>query len=153
MHLSPSSAVRRPAFTLLEVLLASAIAVLLMGALYVAVSIQLQHAQVARDLVQDSSLTRNLFARIAADSAPHLPPDIADEGNYVIAPEVRSLTFRYFGTAWQDSWDGRGPDGTATLGPPVAIEITIRIAPAGAANPDNEQSWKTYRHVVALPTA
>src|SRR5438045_9600879 len=76
MHLSPSSAVRRPAFTLLEVLLASAIAVLLMGALYVAVNIQLQHAQVARDLVQDSNLTRNLFARIAADAAPHLPPTI-----------------------------------------------------------------------------
>ena len=289
MHLSPSSTVQRPAFTLLEVLLASAIAVLLMGALYVAVSIQLQHAQVARDLVQDSSLTRNLFARIAADAAPHLPPaipnptgsssaassqqlasgataaggtttgaagasstdpsssssgaastlngltgpvtfnlgvqgdssrltlyvsrvprelsqlapdavaptlsderrvsywmaggtnsdtlglarqevkiatsddalgnlppDIADEGNFVIAPEVRSLAFRYFdGSAWQNTWDGTmaGPDGTTPVGPPVAIEITIRIAPAGAANPDNEQSWKTYRHVVALPTA
>jgi len=286
--MSPSSAVRRPAFTLLEVLLASAIAVLLMGALYVAVSIQLQHAQVARDLVQDSSLTRNLFARIAADAAPHLPPtipnvtgsssaagsqqlasgatpaggtttgasgaastdpssssgaaaavtgltgpvtfnlgvqgdssrltlyvsrvprelaqlapdavaptlsderrisywlaggtasdsfglarqevkvatsddalgnlppDIADEGNFVIAPEVRSLAFRYFdGSSWQNSWDGTmaGPDGTTPVGPPVAIEITIRLAPAGAANPDNEQSWKTYRHVVALPTA
>ncbi|HEV3082766.1 MAG TPA: hypothetical protein VGY66_23480 [Gemmataceae bacterium] len=58
---------RRPAYTLLEVLLASAIGVLLMGGLYVAVDVQLRHAQAGREVVQQGTLARALLARMTSD--------------------------------------------------------------------------------------
>jgi prepilin-type N-terminal cleavage/methylation domain-containing protein len=64
---STAAARRRAAFTLLELLLASAIGVLLMGALYVAMRVQLRHAQVAREVVQESTLVRALFTKIESD--------------------------------------------------------------------------------------
>jgi len=57
----------RPAYTLLEVLLASAIGVLLMGGLYVAVDVQLRHAQAGREVVQQGTLARALLARMTSD--------------------------------------------------------------------------------------
>ncbi len=97
----------------------------------------------------------------ANDDSTLLPPDITDETPYIIAEEVRDLAFRYFdGANWQDSWDGTAtqtPDGTqqiGPIGPPVAIEITLKVAPPGVkAEASDEQTWKTYRHVVFLPTA
>src|SRR5262249_17299391 len=76
----------------------------------------------------------------------------ADEASHVIAPEVKSLQFRYFdGSNWQDSWDGTqpGPDGVTPQGPPRAIELTI-----GFGTPDNpDAALKTVRHVIAIPPA
>lgn len=65
---------RRQAFTLLEVLLASAIALLLMGALYVAVDIQLKQAQAGREVIEEITLTRALLARISADVSATVGP-------------------------------------------------------------------------------
>jgi prepilin-type N-terminal cleavage/methylation domain-containing protein len=59
----------RAGFTLLEVLLAMAIAVMLLGALYVAVNIQLTHAQAGRDLVEQTTLVRSILTRIDNDIA------------------------------------------------------------------------------------
>jgi hypothetical protein len=59
---------------LLEVLLASAIAALLMAALYVSMDVQLRHAQAGRESVNESTVARNLFARIDADLAGTLTP-------------------------------------------------------------------------------
>ncbi len=64
----------RRAYTLLEVLLATAIGVLLMGALYVAVDVQVRHTQEARDIVEQSTLARSLLARIGNDISCHLGP-------------------------------------------------------------------------------
>ena len=58
---------RRGGFTLLEVVLALTIGILLMSALYVAVDIQLRHAQAGREIVERSTLVRSLMTRIAAD--------------------------------------------------------------------------------------
>ena len=55
----------RPGYTLLEVLLASAIGVLLMGALYVAMDVQLRHAQAGRELIEQGTLVRVDFPRTA----------------------------------------------------------------------------------------
>jgi hypothetical protein len=60
----------RPAFTLLEMILAASITVLLLSALYVAVDIQLRHASTARDLVEQTTLARTLVNRIANDIEP-----------------------------------------------------------------------------------
>jgi len=58
---------RRLGYTLLEVILASTIAVLLLGALYVAVDMQIRQAQAGRDVVLRAALSRTLFDRIASD--------------------------------------------------------------------------------------
>jgi type II secretory pathway pseudopilin PulG len=60
---------RRPAYTLLEVLLAMAISVLLIAALYTAVGYQLRQAQAGRDLVEQTTLARGVFNRITTDVA------------------------------------------------------------------------------------
>jgi prepilin-type N-terminal cleavage/methylation domain-containing protein len=66
----------RAAFTLLEVLLATAIGLLLMAALYVAVDVQLRHAQAARDVVEEATLARALLARMSNDIMPALAPPL-----------------------------------------------------------------------------
>jgi type II secretory pathway component PulJ len=66
--------VPRPGYTLLEVILASAIAVGLMGGLYMAMNAFLQQMQTGRDVVEQSSLSRALFARITNDLTPSLGP-------------------------------------------------------------------------------
>jgi hypothetical protein len=57
----------RPGFTLLEITLAATIAVLLLSALYAAVRVQLGHAQAGRDVVEQSTLARQILRRIDND--------------------------------------------------------------------------------------
>jgi hypothetical protein len=105
----------------------------------------------------DGGLARQELLLATSDDASNVPPNIPDEATLVIAPEVKTLTFSYFdGTDWQDSWDGTQPgsDGVTPIGAPLAIAITIGIAPQGSATGlGTAQKLKTYRHVVAIPTA
>jgi hypothetical protein len=90
----------------------------------------------------------------STDALNNMPPDIPDEANYVFAPEVQNLTIQYFdGTNWQDSWDGTavGSDGQTPVGPPTAIALILDIA--AAKNNDGTRVIKSYRQVIALPTA
>jgi hypothetical protein len=86
-----------------------------------------------------------------------VPPGIPDEESMVIAEEVKSLSFSYFdGTNWLDTWDGTqpGPDGSTPVGPPLAIAVTLGIAPPGVeGSTQADQGLKLYRHVVPLVTA
>src|SRR5262245_18767668 len=66
----------RRGFTLLEVLLAAAIGVLLMAALYVAMEVQLDHARAGREAVEQSLLVRALLRRMSNDIAPGLGPSL-----------------------------------------------------------------------------
>lgn len=66
--------VRRTGFTLLEVLLASALAVVLMAALYVALDVQLRLASSGRDLVEQATLERAVTQRIEHDLVMVLGP-------------------------------------------------------------------------------
>src|SRR5438132_792583 len=61
---APTLAARRRGFTLLEMLLATFVSVLLMGALYVAMDVQIRHARAGRDVIEQSTLARALKARI-----------------------------------------------------------------------------------------
>jgi len=58
---------KRPAYTLLEIVLALAIAVLLLAALYSAVGYQLRHAQGGRDVTSQTTLSRSVVNRIEND--------------------------------------------------------------------------------------
>ncbi len=70
----------RAGFTLLEMVLASAIGLLIMGALYYAISIQLQFAESSRRVVDEATLARSLAARIARDVAPSV--GLPDPGRF-----------------------------------------------------------------------
>lgn len=61
---------RRSGFTLLEVVLASAMALLLMAALYVGLDIQLRLAQAGRDAIEQATLVRAVVQRFNADLSP-----------------------------------------------------------------------------------
>jgi prepilin-type N-terminal cleavage/methylation domain-containing protein len=64
----------RPAFTLLEVLLASAIAVMLLGALYISFDLTLRQTDAGREAVAQGDLSRALVNRMAIDFAGCLGP-------------------------------------------------------------------------------
>jgi prepilin-type N-terminal cleavage/methylation domain-containing protein len=70
----PRTRGRRNGFTLLEVLLASGIAVLLMAGLYVAMEVQLRQAQEARAVVDEATVVRSVVDRIGNDLTPSLTP-------------------------------------------------------------------------------
>ena len=77
MRLSPlhSHVVRvRSGFTLLEVLLASALAVVLMAALYVALEVQLRLANTGREAVEQATLVRAIVQRLNNDLTGGLCP-------------------------------------------------------------------------------
>jgi hypothetical protein len=100
-------------------------------------------------------LARQELKLVTSDDATAMPPNVPDEASYVIAEEVKSLTFQYFdGNGWQDSWDGTaaGADGSTPKGPPLAIAITIGVAES-TAGAESQANLKLYRHVVAIPTA
>jgi prepilin-type N-terminal cleavage/methylation domain-containing protein len=82
---------RRPGFTLLEVVLATAIAVMLLGALYVAVDLQLGLAQDGRDLVEESTLARGvLFSRMDNDGAQAV--NLSDPARFRLANAATTTT-------------------------------------------------------------
>jgi len=102
-------------------------------------------------------LARQEIKQATSDDAQNsMTADIPDEGSLVIADEVQSVAFRYFdGTSWQDSWDGTQADTSgASIGPPQAVEITVSILPPNSGSSTGASpGLKTYRHVVAIPTA
>jgi len=65
---------RRHGFTLLEVMLALAVGVILLSALYVAVSAQMRYTSAGRDVIQGSTLARSVFERMTSDILPNLGP-------------------------------------------------------------------------------
>jgi hypothetical protein len=103
-----------------------------------------------------SGLARQEVKLVTSDDATNnMPPNIGDETPFILAPEVRSLSFSYFdGTSWQDTWDSTamGADGITPMGSPRAIAITIGVAQPPARQ-GAEPVIKTTRHVVAIVTA
>jgi len=93
---------------------------------------------------------------VTTASAQDVRPAIgtADEVNYILAKEVTKLEFSYFdGTSWLGSWDGRslGEDMKTPIGPPMAIQVLMEVTTPGRSG--EEPVKRTYRHVIAIPTA
>lgn len=83
-----------------------------------------------------------------------LPWDGGDQEPFVLAHEVRSVEFEYYDVdlqEWATEWDGTllGPDGTTPYGPPAAIRVTVTVGRAD----EPEASYRTYQHVILIPTA
>lgn len=68
------SVARRRGFTLLEVLLASALAVILMAALYVALDVQLRLAEAGRESIVEATVTREIVQRLEDDLSSSMGP-------------------------------------------------------------------------------
>jgi hypothetical protein len=106
-------------------------------------------------------LARREVPLVTSDDAQNLPPGLPDEASYVIAPEVKSLSFRYFdpqNKAWlgEDSrWpdDASGFDGSTPTGPPSAVEVTLEIARKVSRTSRSMQGVRKYRQVVFIHTA
>jgi general secretion pathway protein J len=80
-------------------------------------------------------VTRNLLAQTATE------PD-----EEILARNVRAFTLRYFdGEAWQDEWDSSALSNTL----PVAVEMTIELAPPGPSREGVEP--KPYRVTQVIP--
>jgi hypothetical protein len=110
-------------------------------------------------LVEGRGLARNEMNAVTGDLAPTAEPNFSDPQQYVFAPEVVDIEFKYFdGTDWQTSWDGGllgGNDGNTPIGPPRAIQIklTMRRGPPPVPGDDASATTGTasYVHIVALP--
>lgn len=100
---------RRSGFTLLEMLLASGIAMLLMAGLYVAMDVNLYYAAAGREVVDESQLARSLMNRIASDVASALTPITATKSTTTATPATSTATTPATGTA-----TGATGTGTAT---------------------------------------
>jgi prepilin-type N-terminal cleavage/methylation domain-containing protein len=106
----------------------------------------------------DSGLARLEGDRLAIEFADlSLDYEALGSAAQIVAPEVVSLTFRYFdGTAWLESWDS-----TAAGRLPQAIEVTLGIAWMAAPPPQGAVSTltaepvpvETVRHVLHVPLA
>ena len=86
-------------------------------------------------------------------SAPSDTDILMAEAAEFLAPEVVSLTFRYFdGVDWVEEWDS---DLQGAV--PTAIEITLGFVAPGPDDPLQAAAADaipdTYRFVVALPVA
>jgi FlaG/FlaF family flagellin (archaellin) len=88
-----------------------------------------------------------------AEEALTTAPPGGDVNNYLLAPEVKSIEFRYFdGSSWVESWDSTtvGDDTITPIGAPRAIEVRVGVLPPGGKDGDE---LKYYRHTIAISTA
>src|SRR5262245_21721210 len=79
----PRSTTGRDGFTLLEVILASAIALLLMWGLYVGMDVQLRQTDEGRTVVNQADLARNLLTRMSAELSGCLTPITASKATLI----------------------------------------------------------------------
>lgn len=106
---------RRSAFTLLEVMLASVLAVILMAALYVALDVQLRLANDGREAVQQATVVRAIVHRINADLVNGLGP---------VAPVPSTATTNTMGTTGTSGMTGTGMESTDASGAIVEMVTT-----------------------------
>jgi prepilin-type N-terminal cleavage/methylation domain-containing protein len=105
---------QRSGFTLLEVVLASSLAVILMGALYVALDIQLRLADAGREAVEEAILVRQIFNRFNNDLSSGLGP---------VNPPISSTTTTSTSTTQSTTGTGTGTGSTgSTTTGDVAVE-------------------------------
>jgi len=102
---------------------------------------------------ENLGLCRQEVRVATADEALAPGPPSGDVKNFLLAPEVKKMEFRYFdGTGWADSWDSTvpGDDGITPIGAPRAVEVRIGLLPPGGKDGDE---LKYYRHVILIKTA
>lgn len=74
MIISTARASVRTGYTLLEVVLSVALALILLAALYTAMDLELREADIGRELVQQATLSRAIIQKLGSDIIPALAP-------------------------------------------------------------------------------
>lgn len=118
----------RAGFTLLEVLLASAIGLLILGGVYLALNMQLRYAESGRAQVEQATLVRSLMARINADVAPSI--GLADPSRYQQS------------TSGQSGSSGTS-GGTGSASPSTTTTPATGASTAGASSSSSSSSSST----------
>jgi hypothetical protein len=131
--LAPRARVRG-GFPLLAVLLASALAVILMAALYVALEVQLKLADAGREAIEQATVSRAIVQRLEADLANCLGPAApnlggssemaTEEDDETTEPEVTGSTAIAFGSGVIGE-AGDGESGKLTL---YVAKVTKEVA-------------------------
>ncbi|MFO0846414.1 MAG: prepilin-type N-terminal cleavage/methylation domain-containing protein [Gemmataceae bacterium] len=115
---------RRPGYTLLEVLLAMAIAVMLLAAVYSVIGYQLRQAQAGRDLIEQATLARAILNKIDADVRVTLT--LGDPARFRRQPEGQS--------GGSGGGSGTGTSGTGTSGTGTSTTPTTGTGATGTNN-------------------
>jgi hypothetical protein len=107
--------------------------------------------------VADQGLCRQEYRVVTAQDALGAAAASGDPAQWLLAAEVREVTFRYFdGSVWQTSWDSTtmGADGVTPIGSPRAIEVRLGVLPPHSGSDDSKNpELKYYRHVIFIPSA
>ena len=119
----------RNAFTLLEVLLASAIAVLLMGALYVSMQVELRQAAEGREVIERATLSRAIINRLSLDLTPCLTPPKAKGKTSGSTSASTSTTTASTSTTTDTS--AAGADATAMVAEQVTSAVPLQAGVIG----------------------
>ena len=126
-------ATRRRGFTLLEVLLASLIALLLLSALYFAMDITLRQTQQSRDNVDVDNLARGVFARLNIDLASSLAPLPPKSGGNAAPSTSSTADSSSSSTTTTGSAAAVVPTGTGAPAPDPSTTTTTTVTMTGDA--------------------
>ena len=131
---------RRSAFTLLEVLLASLIAILLLAALYFAMDMTLRQTAESRDAVDVDNLSRGVFTRVNIDLSGSLGPLPPKSGGNAASSTPAPAA-------------AADPSMTTTADPSVAAATAVSVATADPTAPTAPMVDPTTGEVAASPQA
>lgn len=143
---------RRPGYTLLEVLLSMAIAVMLLAAVYSVIGYQLRQAQAGRDLIERATLARAILNKIDADvrSAITLGDPARFRRQAETASGGTSASGGGMGTSSGMTTSGMGTSGTGTSGTGTSGMTTTDPAASSMTTTDPETTAQVVT-VVQLP--
>ena len=123
----------RVAFTLLEVLLSSAIAILLLGALYVAMEVELRQAAEGRDLVERATVARAIINRLSIDITPSMSPRGAATSSSSSSSSTTGSTTGAAATATSGASTGTGSSTTNQTAQPTTMAIPLKSGVIGTS--------------------
>ncbi len=152
---------RRPGYTLLEVLLASVVAVVLLGALYSALEVTLVRMDANRNVIVANDLSRAVFNRLTLDlsnALGPLPPKSGGDGTTgsaaAASPATTATTASTTAStsASSGSTASSSPSGTAATGDPATSAAASGVnIPFGSGVVGTDKQLSLF--VSRLPTA
>lgn len=122
----------RPGYTLLEVILALAIGLLIVSALYVALDAHYRHIQSGRNAIAEAQLARGLLARISEDvrlsvamlpSNPNSPAAVSASQTTSSSSSTSVQSTGSSTSSGQNTTSGSSPDATST--PPTQFNFGV----------------------------
>lgn len=125
---------RRPGFTLLEVLLASLIAVMLLAGLYFAMDVTLRQTQESRDGVVVDGMARDVFNRVGIDLAATLGPLPPKSGGNSAASAGGGSGSSTSTTTTTNDPTAAAPAGTGTAAPASGAATTTTTSGGSTAS-------------------